>query len=234
MKRTFLFIISVFFSLIAMAQFEGKVFRGKQGRIIYFTNSSNFNTEHRFFLDPIVGSGSYRIEKNRLIATFAPYQNKDTSSFQIKKSISSNTTDIYIECVYKSDCGRESSCELANWWIATSDSVLKQMRPFGIENNLTLSDLSIPQDARLYFGGIQISNLSIPLYPNTKTHYLVTLKRRVKYLEEGEMIFKIREKKGKTYLRLINGKKLVGYKTMDFILYDSPYPVGADVDVPRQ
>ena len=218
-------IILVAFPFIIHAQYDGKIFKSKSGRIIHFTDSNRFSVRSRIhiFIGQYYGKGTYKIEGNRLIASFEPYQDKEVSFYQINESLSSDTTEIFIECIHRNADGKSFPCEFTEWWISDSnDSIIKRGRYIGINSQIKLTDFIIPQGAIIHFNDFNTSKLSFPLIPNAKTHYSVVLKERIKYFEEGEMKFKvIRTKDDKIMLRLINGKKFVGYKEMDFVLCEN-------------
>ncbi|MDR2840623.1 MAG: hypothetical protein LBV75_05085 [Paludibacter sp.] len=206
---------------MAFAQFDAKGFKSKSNETIRFTDNYAFSVRlwYHHMLTKHDGKGIYRIAGNKLIATFQAFQNKDTSDVKIIQSIPCDTTSINIVCKIVSNDEKCYPCEFITWQITNeNDSIIeKGEKEMGENSIISLHNITVSAGDKITFiGNGFTANFGFPLIPKHKTSYLVTLRERISYIEKGELIFKIIKHKRDVSLKLINGKKYVGFNTMEF------------------
>jgi hypothetical protein len=106
----------------------------------------------------------------------------------------------------------------AEWGIKKNDKYLL----YGEINNtgkILIDNIDTLKGARtLYIGGLNLNSIEIPINYGMHTEYLVTLSKRMIYLDEGELDIKVLNKDDELILKIRKAKNYIGFNTMRFYL----------------
>jgi len=199
---------------VVKSQLAGICFVSKSNEKICFSDSNKVFVRlyYRHLITPHLGQGTYNVQNNHLTIKLQDFDNKDSSCYSILNKSTSTKTSICINCQFID----RSSCEGVEWGIKNDNEFL-MFGEIDKTNKTLIQNVDTLKGANtIYIGGLGLNNVEIPIKYGMQTEYMVTLSKKIIYLEVGELSIKLLNKKEQLILKLMNAKKHIGLRTMSF------------------